>query len=173
MRRKLITTASIRSAAMLGSLKTKFTKRAQDTQERIEWKGGGPVRNMVVAHSRDGSLLKGTTSDFFPTKETFHVVDKGTGKTKEVRVSELKAVFFVKTYDGNKDRGSRRKIERKGLGRKIMVNFKDGEIILGYATSYSSEAVGFFVFPSDPDDNNDRIFVVNAATNEVRFLVNV
>ncbi|UCG50530.1 MAG: hypothetical protein JSW58_09990 [Candidatus Latescibacterota bacterium] len=127
---------------------------------------------MVVARSLDGSMLKGTTSDFFPAKDTFHIVDNGTGETKEVRVSELKAVFFVKTYEGNKDRRGRRSVERKGLGRKIMVSFKDGEIILGYATSYSDEAVGFFVFPSDPDDNNERIFVVNAATNEVRFLVN-
>jgi len=117
-------------------------------------------------------MMKGTTSDFFPTKSTFHVVDQAKGETKEVQVSQLKAVFFVKTYEGNKDSDSR-PTERNGLGHKIMVSFKDGEVILGYANSYSNAAIGFFVFPSDPDDNNDRIFVVNAATKGVRFLSNV
>jgi hypothetical protein len=117
-------------------------------------------------------MMKGTTSDFFPNKNAFHVVDHTTGDTKEVQVSQLKAVFFVKTYEGNKDSNSQN-AERNGLGHKIMVTFKDGEMILGYANSYSNAAIGFFVFPSDPDDNNDRIFVVNAATKDVRFLSNV
>jgi hypothetical protein len=125
---------------------------------------------MVVARFLDGSMLKGTTCDFFPTKDTFHILDGSAGETKEVRVSDLKAIFFVKTYEGNKGRRDSRNTERKGLGKKIMVSFKDGEILLGYATSYSNAAVGFFVFPSDPDNNNDRVFVVNAATKEVRFL---
>jgi len=140
------------------------------TQEGIESKGGGHVQNMIVARFVDGSMLKGTTSDFFPTKDTFHVMVNGTGKMKEVRVLELKAIFFVKTYEGDKDRRGSLNAERKGLGKKIMVNFKDGEMILGYATSYSNAALGFFVFPSDTDNNNDRVFVVNAATKEVRFL---
>lgn len=129
------------------------------------------MQNAVVARFIDGSMLKGTTCDFFPTKDTFHIVEDGTGQTKEVRLAEIKAVFFVKTYEGDKDRIDTRKAERKGLGKKIMVSFKDGEIFLGYATSYSNATVGFFVFPADPDSNNDRIFVVNAATKEVRFLV--
>lgn len=130
------------------------------------------MQNKVVARFLDGTMIKGTTSDFFPTKGTFHVVDQNTGEAKEIQVSQLKAVFFVKTYEGDKDSKSRT-AERNGLGHKIMVSFKDGEMILGYATSYSNAAVGFFVFPSDPDDNNDRIFVVNAATKDVRFLSNV
>ena len=129
------------------------------------------MQNTVVVRYTDKTMLKGTTCDFFPTKDTFHVVENGTGQTKEVHITGIKAVFFVKTYDGDKNRTDTLKSERKGLGKKIMVSFKDGEILLGYATSYSNAAVGFFVFPADPDSNNDRIFVVNAATNEVRFLV--
>ena len=92
------------------------------------------MKNMVVARFVDGRMLKGTTSDFFPTKETFHV-DDGSGEAKEVRISDLKAVFFVKTYEGDKNRRGGRNAERGGLGRKIMVSFKDGEMILGYANS--------------------------------------
>jgi hypothetical protein len=125
---------------------------------------------MVVARFLDGSMLKGMTCDFFPKKDRFHVVDNVSKETKEVRMSELKAVFFVKTYEGNQHHHDRRDVEQQGLGRRIMVTFKDGEIILGYATSYSKADPGFFVFPTDPENNNDRIFVVNTATKKVRFL---
>ena len=130
------------------------------------------MQNTIVVRFQDKSMLKGTTSDFFPTKDVFHVVENGTGKITVARISEVKAVFFVKTYEGDKDRTDHQNVERMGLGKKIMVTFDDGEIILGYATSYSKKAIGFFVFPSDAESNNDRIFVVNAATREVQFLIN-
>jgi hypothetical protein len=34
--------------------------------------------------------------------------------------------------------------------------------------SWSPDREGFFIFPADPGSNNDRIYVVVAATNEVK-----
>jgi len=129
------------------------------------------MHDMIVARFLDGSLIKGTTCDFSAGEETFHVIDEATGEATQVSVPSLKAVFFVKTFSGDKDRKEHRNVERAGLGKKVMVHFKDGEIMLGYTPGYLDSALGFFVFPSDPYGNNDRVFVINAATKKVEFLV--
>ena len=51
-----------------------------------------------------------------------------------------------------------------------MRRFKDGETQVGYTQGFSPSRPGFFFFPADPDGNNKRIFVVNAATSDVRFV---
>jgi hypothetical protein len=49
-----------------------------------------------------------------------------------------------------------------------MVEFKDGEVLFGYTLTYSSQGFGFFVFPGDPGSNNEKVFVVHAATASVK-----
>ena len=56
--------------------------------------------NSVIAHFLDGSLVRGTTIDFFPTKEKFHLTEAN-GDINEVYLEKLKAVFFVKDISGN------------------------------------------------------------------------
>ena len=63
------------------------------------------LKNRVVVRYRDGRRMKGFTWDFLPTKEVFHVADeKDEKKISEVSTRDLKAVFFVKTFDGDKNR---------------------------------------------------------------------
>ena len=57
--------------------------------------------NRVVAHYRDGRLVKGTTSDFLPTRDYFHVAPDGGGAPVAVPIGELKALFFVKDLVGD------------------------------------------------------------------------
>jgi hypothetical protein len=45
-----------------------------------------------------------------------------------------------------------------------MVEFKDGEVLFGYTLTYTSQGIGFFVFPGDPESNNEKVFVIHAAT---------
>ena len=60
------------------------------------------IQNKIVIHHLDGRLEKGVTTDFFPNKETFHITQTAPGsKPAEVRVSDLKAIFFVKDFGGN------------------------------------------------------------------------
>ncbi|HUG99217.1 MAG TPA: hypothetical protein VMQ83_08580 [Gammaproteobacteria bacterium] len=128
------------------------------------------MRNTVVIHFPGGNVLKGITNNFFPNKDKFHLTDKDTGEVREILLSGLKAVFFVKGFDGDPAYRERSDVERTGLGKKIQVDFNDGEVLVGYSQGFTPNRPGFFVFPADPESNNDRVFVVTAATKDARFL---
>jgi hypothetical protein len=125
--------------------------------------------NKVVVKFKDKRIMKGKTSDFFPNKKQFHLIDK-TGETLDIEVEDLKAIFFVKDYEGNKDRRKVYQDELTGTGRKMQVDFSDGESIIGFTLGYSPERQGFYLTPADAEGNNIRIFVVKSATNNVAFI---
>jgi hypothetical protein len=127
------------------------------------------MRFQVVVHYADGRLVKGYATDFFPNKETFHLEEESSSDTKEIKLSELKAMFFVKTFEGDPKHEERKDLERAGMGKRIQVKFEDGEVLIGYTSGYSPDRLGFFVFPADPDSNNEKVFVVTAATANVSF----
>jgi hypothetical protein len=57
------------------------------------------MQNKIVVRYQDGRILKGTSADFTPNKDLFHIVpqDASPGnKPQEIHARELKAVFFVK-----------------------------------------------------------------------------
>lgn len=126
--------------------------------------------NRVVLNYNGKSIRKGTTDNFFPNKDVFHVKEHGTGAVFEVNFASLKAVYFVKTFEGNPDYNERSDAERTGFGKKIRILFKDGETQIGYTQGFSPNRPGFFVFPVDESSNNERIFVITAATKEVQFI---
>ena len=126
----------------------------------------------VVAHMKDSSIIKGTTIDFFPNRPTFHIHPVGGAERVEVRCSKLKALFWVKTFDGDKSRrdvrGFLEASPETAHGRKIAVHFRDGELLCGHSLSYLPERPGFFIFPADAGGNNLRIYVNTAATHEIK-----
>jgi hypothetical protein len=133
------------------------------------------VQNKIVVRYQDGRLLKGSTTDFFPNKETFHVVpvDAQAGaKPVEVFVRDLKAVFFVKDFIGNPSYNDNKEFpsSKPVVGRKIKVTFKDDEVLIGTTQGYQPGRAGFYVVPADPNSNIDRFYVVTAATREASFL---
>lgn len=127
------------------------------------------LQNKIVAHFQDGKILKGVTGDFFPNKTYFHITDVD-GKTDEVDVDRLKAIFFVKNLVGDKSRSDHYNIASAQSGRKIQVEFFDNEVIIGYTLGYSPERSGFFITPADPSGNNERAFIVRTATKNIAFL---
>ena len=58
-------------------------------------------KSKIIVRLKDGRVVKGTTNDFFPNKPKFHLstID---GYIEEFDIEELKAIFFVKTYEGDK-----------------------------------------------------------------------
>jgi hypothetical protein len=132
------------------------------------------VQNKIVLHYLDGRVLKGFTADFSPTKEIFHLTpnDSPNVKTLEVRLGELKAVFFVKDPRGNPEHEESKEFDSSKplAGRKITVTFNDGETLVGTTQGYQPNRPGFFLVPADPKSNNERCFVVSAATKSVSFL---
>ena len=131
-----------------------------------------PDINRIVAHARDGKLIKGTTRDFFPNRPHFHIQPMEGGETIEVRCKTLKAAFFVKEFAGDSTRqdpvGFLASPAETKQGMKIAVRFKDGELLCGYSLTFSADREGFFMFPADPRSNNIRIYVMTAATAEVK-----
>lgn len=129
--------------------------------------------NRVVAHFQDGHLLKGFTNDFLPGKDRFHLADEhaAAARAVEVHVPDLKALFFVKTFEGDPLYHETTEPPRGALaGRKIRVVFQDGEVLVGTTQGYDRTRPGFFVVPIDKASNNERCFVVAVATKEVGFL---
>jgi hypothetical protein len=125
--------------------------------------------NKVVVRFKDGSIMKGKTRDFFPNKASFHL-ETLNGDTKTIDVEQLKASFWVKDFDGNKNYDEDYKDEIAGTGRKIIVKFSDGESIIGYTLGYSPDRQGFFMTPADSKSNNQRIFVVKSASEKIEFI---
>lgn len=125
------------------------------------------MKNKIVLHFLDGHILKGTTCDFSAEKNWFHFTKKTTGEMIKIDPSQLKGIFFVKSYEGNWFHGERYDVNRPALGKKVMVCFKDGESLVGYTTGLSPGRKGFFVFLSDPRSNNEKVFVLTAATQDI------
>jgi hypothetical protein len=127
------------------------------------------IVNKVVVRFKDGAVMKGQTSDFFPNKKEFHL-EVQPGEIVSINTEQLKAVFFVKDLEGDKNRKDMYDDIIAGGGRKIEVQFTDGEVIVGFSQGYSSDRIGFFFIPADKKGNNDRIFVVTSATKKITFL---
>jgi hypothetical protein len=124
----------------------------------------------VVVRFVDGRVLKGTTQDFSPHKPNFHLTpsDDPNARALNVPLGALKAVFFVRTYEGDRKHVENRDLAAaKGQGRKILVTFADGEVLGGFTTGYSKDKQGFFVIPGDPKTNNTRIYVVTAGVKTI------
>jgi len=131
------------------------------------------MQNRIVVRYQDGRLTKGFTTDFMPNKDVFHVTPSDAlpgAKTVTVNMLELKAVFFVKDFGGNREYHDKAIVDEHIHGRKIEVIFRDGETIGGKTEGYNPQKLGFFMVPGDPASNNIRVFVVNANTQHVRFM---
>jgi len=132
------------------------------------------ISNKIVVKFKDGKIIKGWSTNFGPNKTIFHLhpLEEYGKEVLEIEVASLKAIFFVKDYKGDKKYQKVRTFngqnEQFSGQRKIVIIFKDGENFYGTTHSYNPERKGFFVYPIDPKDNNDRVFVVNPAINSVK-----
>ena len=60
-----------------------------------------------------------------------------------VPVSQLKAVFFVRDFNGNSNFQERKSFVVRGQGRRVEVNFTVAETILGTTLNYWPDCQGF------------------------------
>jgi len=143
---------------------TTATTTAQQPRASASWQ-------KVVARFRDGRLVRGYTADFHPSKPQLHLsAEPHSSDTLFLQLSQLKALFFVRDFNGDQTRVDRHEFSAAPQGRKVVVTFHDGETLLGSTLGYRGEGAGFFVQPADPRSNNLRMFVAPGATQQVRFL---
>jgi hypothetical protein len=127
----------------------------------------------LVVRYLDGHVVKGHTLDFSSTKDSFHVatLDQPAASV-EVRLPQVKAVFFVRDFAGHRENDERKEYDagQKIIGKKLRVTFNDGEVLAGVAEVYMPNRKGFILFPADATSNAEKVFVVNAAVREVTFM---
>lgn len=129
--------------------------------------------NKLVVRYLDGTILKGFSQDFHPTRSYFHLAPSIAAtdeKPSMVPMQQLKAVFFVRDFSGDPDYVDNRAFAEPSAGRRIEVTFVDGEQVTGTTLGYRPDGTGFFVRPADTGGNNLRVFVPPGGIKRVRFL---
>src|SRR5438309_2287919 len=129
------------------------------------------ARLKIVAHLRTGKLLKGYTDLPLPTDPAGVVASvpvmlpkqialetEDTHRKHTIPVSSLKALFFVKSFEGNPQYAEIKFFngEPKIEGLWVHLAFADGERLEGIvhnSLSFLNEA-GFLMKPPDPNSNN-------------------
>jgi len=135
------------------------------------------LKKKVVVKYQNGNIIKGWVEDFRSDRDTFilhHLVEFSQEERLKINFDSLKAVFFVKDFMGDKDYKKVRTfdvdLKITPSQRKLIVIFKDGENLYGTSYSYGRYKIGFFIYPVDPKDNNDRIFLIHSAVESVRLM---
>ncbi|UCH44438.1 MAG: hypothetical protein JSV11_09050 [Nitrospiraceae bacterium] len=123
----------------------------------------------IVLRFKDKTLLKGHAKDFSPGKKIFHMRLLN-GETVMVDVEKLKAVFFVKRFEGDKDYRYRYKDALPWGGTRMKVKFSDGEVMIGYTQHHQIIDDGFFMTSADIKGNNTCVYIIKSSTHQVSYL---
>lgn len=85
------------------------------------------------------------------------------GATEEIQLSDVKAVFYVNSFDGNPVRNHINFHTRAPIvhGIWMRLEFLDGEVMEGIVHNSIRYLVdpGFFLLPTDPGSNNKLVYV--------------
>lgn len=130
-------------------------------------------KNKIVARFNDGRVMKGFTDNLNPDLPYFMLSPAGgQGKPVAIDILQLKAIFFVRDFAGSRLRKDRSNFAEKQeyQGRRIEVQFKDGEKFIGSTACYGPEMRGFFIFPADTESNTIKVFAVAGSVKSVRWL---
>lgn len=143
------------------------------------------ARLKIVAHLRDGKLLKGyvelplptdnngvvaTVPVSLPKQVTVEAI--GGGKKQSIALSTMKALFFVKSFDGNRQYSEIKFFngEPKIEGLWVHLTFSDNEKTEGIvhnSLSFLTEP-GFLMKPPDPNSNNQAVYVMKESLTHFR-----
>jgi hypothetical protein len=133
----------------------------------------GPVAKIIVRYL-DGRVVKGYTQHFNPDGSRLHLRATATGVSSEMRAAlqmeDLKAIFFVRTFDGDPHWCARREFIEgdESYGDRVEVTFGDGEVVRGFKIDPYHHRSGFFLLPPDPKGNTVMTFVVSTAIKDIR-----
>jgi hypothetical protein len=120
------------------------------------------MSNKVVARFRDGRVIKGISLDVDPAKPVFHL-RPAQGAAMEIKLTDLKALFFVRSLEGNPTHKEARALapgDARSRGSTLVtLRFADGEAIIGLTIRFPPNKPYFFVVPVDTKSNNIRILI--------------
>ncbi|MCU1286113.1 MAG: hypothetical protein JWO13_2463 [Acidobacteriales bacterium] len=141
----------------------------------------------VVAHRNDGSLIKGYTDGvpaFYseslqkqqpaPPPDKLELSLADSGKKVSVALTDLKAMFFVKSFEGSRQYNEVKFFKAHPLveGLWVRLKFSDNESTEGviYNSMHYLVNPGFFMKPPDPLSNNQIVYVLRSSLQDFRVL---
>lgn len=141
------------------------TEFVMDISQQMALRAG-----LVVVRYRDGSMIKGITEDFAPGVSIFTVVQEEWKRVPIQGFEGMKAIFFVKTLDGNRLYDEQKDFAiANQFGRKTLVSFYDKEEMSGFTLTGHTDLPEFFLFPVDPKSNNAKVYIIREAATEIRY----
>lgn len=131
----------------------------------------------VIMRCLDGRIVKGFIGHFSVSDE-FVALEDESSEMHRFGVDQLKAIFFVKTFEGKPEYSEKKTFrDPVSLGKRVFVKFKDGESMAGYIEGgvpwekgfflEPQKGPGFFLIPVDHDSNNIKVFVVASSVRDV------
>jgi len=137
--------------------------------------GNDPNGMRVVVAFLDKSRDRGLVYEFKPYGDgfTLHPTDDSRKERgRYINFTTIKAVYFVKTLEGNRNHKEKKTqlppVYRQG--RKVQIHFPDGEQYMGTTEGFNPQRVGFFFYPGDPQSNNLEVFIVTSNADEIRII---
>jgi len=137
-------------------------------------------KEKAVVRLLDGTMAKGHLINFSPCGTTIKVEEAGAGKLLSFDIENTKAVFFVRSFEGNRAYKEKKAYGAvKVKGNRVFIKFRDGESAVGFLegdvpwdkgfflSKRQGDVKGFFILPVDEDANNKKIFVVYSAVADV------
>jgi hypothetical protein len=141
----------------------------------------------VVARQRDGKLLKGylprpapgSLEEFLRERPSLAdpqiaLCSAESHQSISVPLDSLKAVFFVKTFDGRKDYQEVKFFAKNPPigGLWVRIQFYDRECLEGVVENSFGYLIepGFFMKPPDMQSNNDILYVIKSSLSDFRIL---
>ena len=127
----------------------------------------------VVVRARDGSIHNGFASDEYIATDLIKVLSNK-GDEQEFSMDDVKAIFFVKEFEGN-SKHEELKFLNNHTRKKwvwVRVTFFDGEALEGRVENTKTllSSPGFYLWPSDEDTNNDLVYIVTDALQDFEIL---
>lgn len=138
------------------------------------------INQKAVLRFNNGTTLKGYMKDFNPKNDKVTVEEAKTGGTHSVRIDELKAIFFIRSFEGNSSHKEKKLYGISGnRGHRLFIKFNDGESLVGFLegdvpwergfflSKHGKDLRGFFILPVDLDSNNIKVFVIASSVKDV------
>ncbi|MFQ5741768.1 MAG: hypothetical protein ACE5JX_22450 [Acidobacteriota bacterium] len=126
----------------------------------------------VIVRRGDGQVVAGF-ADSSKIQNSVRIINRQ-GKEEVFPLDDVKAVFFVKDFDGNPKYEDIHFLKRQTGSPAVWVRvkFSDGETIEGKIENNVNLLAqpGFFLWPSDSETNNDCVYIAKSAVAEFTIL---
>lgn len=123
-----------------------------------------------VCNTIEDALNRGPAD--FPI--SFRVRPIDSASAEEIGLKDLKAIFYVNTFDGNSQHKNLNFYTRAPIvhGIWMRLQFLDGEVMEGIVHNSIRYLIdpGFFLLPTDPGSNNKLVYVVKSWLADLRIL---